>query len=73
MLSNKSEEFNSISESNFSEEKPSKEQREQTIQQLREIFDVLFEQTLESSSSDPTMISSLIHLTNIYGKKNLIR
>ncbi len=71
MLSNKSEEFNSISESNFSEEKPSKEQREQTIQQLREIFDVLFEQTLESSSSDPTMISSLIHLTNIYGKKTI--
>ncbi len=73
MLFNKSEEpnFNCMSESNSSEEKPSKEQREQTIHQLREIFDVLFEQTLESSNSDPIMISSLIHLTNVYGKKTI--
>ncbi len=44
-------------------------QREQKIKQLQKVLDILFEQTLESSSSDANTISSLLHLMNVYCEK----
>lgn len=44
-------------------------QREQKIKQLQKVLDILFEQTLESPSSDANTISSLLHLMNVYCKK----